>query len=143
MIFPTLQNPVLKISFIIFLLCRNTPPLSAQTVVHSNELGIHFGNFVIDGDVDHPLFPGWGLGLHYRTSLNQVFSFRTTFSYGITHGLNANPTGDGILNEPEVFRDYSIDQPWFYAFQSRLIRLNVQGIMEITNLGYSKKYNDF
>ncbi|MBK9983268.1 MAG: OmpA family protein [Saprospiraceae bacterium] len=110
---------------------------------NSDELGIHFGNFFIAGDVDHPLFPGFAGGLHYRTAINNALSFRSELFYGITYGLDAKPTTDGIFQEPGVFEGYSVSQPWFYSYQTKLIRLNFQGLLELTNLEPDIKYKKF
>lgn len=143
MIFPGYTFKRIVNYLVIIILILLTQQSIAQSKLYSHEVGLHFGNFFVAGDVDHSLLPGYGTGIHYRVAVNHALSFRPQFFYGITHGLDAKPITDGILNEPGVFEGYSITQPWFYSYQTKLIRFNIQGLLELTNLGPQHKYKDF
>lgn len=52
------------------------------------ELGVHFGHFFIDGDVDRTIPGGYGLGLHLRKAIHYVFSLRGDFFYGVAKGID-------------------------------------------------------
>lgn len=109
----------------------------------SGEISVRAGGFSILGDVDHAPFSGWATSLGYSSSLNSVVSIRPRVFYGITHGLDASHTTDNIYQEPSIFEGYSETNPWFFAYECRLLRVYLQACFELSNLGPEKKANPF
>ena len=58
---------------------------------HSWEFGLHFGHFLIDGDINRDIPGGWGVGLHLRKAFNYVLSLRGSVFYGMTRGIKKEP----------------------------------------------------
>lgn len=56
------------------------------------ELGLHFGHFFTDGDVDPKIPGGYGLGVHLRKSLGYAFSLRGDIMFGKDWGLDPQLT---------------------------------------------------
>ena len=98
-------------------------------------MGLRFGALAIAGDIDHKVFPGYGMGLSVQQSLSSAFKWEVTANYGLTYGLNAFPSSDNLTNDQDIFAGYDSDNPWFHAYQTRLIRLGVNGQIDLTRLG--------
>lgn len=110
------------------------------------EFGLHFGNLIIDGDVAHRAFPGLAGGIHFRKAVNHSFSLRLELMYGQTEGLDSKPSSDNLIDDRGIFDGYTSEHPWFFSYQTTLARANIQGMLELTNLGRSrilKNYNIF
>ena len=84
------------------------------------EIGIHYGHFMIDGDVDRKLPAGYGTGIHFRKAINYVLSLRFDFFYGQSKGLETQPWrhrnyGGGLVEN--IFDAYNTNvtenQFWF------------------------------
>ncbi|MBT8230985.1 MAG: OmpA family protein [Bacteroidia bacterium] len=121
---------------------------------HSWEFGLHFGHFVLDGDVDRIVPGGWGVGLHLRRALNYVVSLRGSAFYGMTRGLekqpylhrnviNKNGIGGGLVEN--VFDAYDPDQggpgAWFPAYQTRYISFDISAIINVGNILFHQERN--
>ncbi len=115
---------------------------------NSWELGLHFGHFFIDGDVDRNIPSGFGAGLHLRKSLNYIFSLRFSAFYGVATGLERQPwshrsLGGGLV-EP-VFDSYNTTTGgpgvWFPSHQTTYIAANTAVVLNIGNLLFHKERN--
>jgi len=111
------------------------------------ELGIHFGHFFIDGDVDRKLPGGYGAGLHLRKAIHYVFSIRLDAFYGQAWGLDPQPwrhssLGGGLVEE--TFTPYGApetDGVWFPSHKTTYIHGSVQAVINIGNLLFHKERN--
>ena len=115
------------------------------------EGGIHFGHFLIDGDVDprQPL-AGFGCGLHLRRAVHYAFSIRLDALYGLTKGLDTQPYGSSLEPEPfykepdgelrDVFNGYNRNNPWFPSYKTHYFNASIQGVLNIGNLLFHKEY---
>lgn len=116
------------------------------------EGGIHFGHFLIDGDVDprQPL-AGFGCGLHLRRAVHYAFSIRLDALYGLTKGLETQPYGSSLEPEPfykepdgelrDVFNGYNRNNPWFPSYKTHYFNASIQGVLNIGNLLFHKESN--
>ncbi len=112
------------------------------------ELGIHFGHFFIDGDVDRNIPSGFGVGLHLRKAIHYVFSIRGDLFYGQAKGLDPQPwthrnQGGGLVES--VFDPYNGSTPdateWFPAHKTTYIYGALQAVVNIGNLLFHKDRN--
>lgn len=105
------------------------------------ELGVHFGHFFIDGDVDRKIPGGYGVGLHLRKAVHYAFSVRADFFYGQAKGLDPQPSGSNLLPEQSVFAGYGPSNPWFFSHKTRYIYGALQGVINIGNILFHKEKN--
>lgn len=111
------------------------------------ELGIHFGHFMLDGDVDRTIPAGYGVGLHLRKALHYVFSIRLDAFYGQAWGIDPQPwrhssQGGGLVED--VFSPYGdpqVDGVWFPSHKTTYIYGAVEAILNIGNLLFHKERN--
>jgi|GEM_PF-376191 len=121
---------------------------------HSWEFGLHFGHYVIDGDIDRRLPGGWGVGLHLRRALNYVLSIRGSFFYGMATGLEKQPSyhrnvenskgiGGGLVEPVFDLYDPNTGGPgvWFASHQTRNIAADISAIVNIGNVLFHKERN--
>lgn len=99
-----------------------------------SEIGIHFGNMTISGDVNKNIISGFGTGIYYRKALNYAFSIRGELLYGKTSGLNSTPSDYNLLQEQNIFAGYGPENPWFFAYQTTYMNANIQGVLELSNI---------
>jgi OmpA-OmpF porin, OOP family len=107
------------------------------------ELGLHFGNYSIVGDVQ-TVVPSLGLGLHLRKSLGYVFSLRTDFFYGRARGfdgiLRTHSSVGGGLNDN--FLPYQgLQSGYFVSYRTTSYYGAVQGIFNLGNILFHQKEN--
>ena len=107
------------------------------------ELGLHFGHFAIDGDVDRltPFYSGFGFGVHARKSLYYVFSMRYSLFYGQAYGLEPQPYGNSLRPEQYVFKGYGPENYWFPSYRTRMGNATIEVIMNLGNLLFHKASN--
>lgn len=107
------------------------------------ELGIHFGHFFIDGDVDRALPGGFGVGLHLRRALGYVFSIRLDATYGQTKGLDPQRTDGPTLqrNPALVGAGYGTGDSFHRNYRSNYLGGSIQGIFNVGNLLFHKERN--
>ncbi|MBL0026650.1 MAG: OmpA family protein [Saprospiraceae bacterium] len=108
------------------------------------ELGLHFGHFMIDGDVDRRIPAGYGFGLHLRKAIHYVFSLRADFMYGQARGLDPqmwthSSKGGGLVED--VFAPYRNQDGWFPSHKTSYGYLALQGVLNIGNLLFHKDRN--
>ena len=120
---------------------------------HMWELGVHGGNFFINGDVDHKLVAGIGTGLHLRKALTYFTSIRFDGFYGKTRGLERQPwqhrnNGGGLVESNNTFNGWDIyngSNPdavnWFPSYETTYYYGAVQLIFNIGNVLFHKERN--
>ena len=121
---------------------------------HSWEFGLHFGHFLIDGDINRDIPGGWGVGLHLRKAFNYVLSLRGSVFYGMTRGIkkepafhrnveNANGIGGGLVENVFTAYDPNTGGPgvWFPSYETRYISADISAILNIGNLLFHKERN--
>jgi hypothetical protein len=114
---------------------------------HMWELGVHFGHFFIDGDVDRTIPGGYGVGLHLRRAIHYVFSIRLEAFYGQAWGLDPQPwrhssLGGGLVED--VFQPYgeaNSDGVWFPSHKTTNVYGAAQIVINIGNLLFHKERN--
>jgi len=99
-----------------------------------SEIGIHFGNMTISGDVNKNIISGFGTGIYYRKALNYAFSIRGELLYGQTSGLSTTPSGTNLMQEQNIFAGYGPENPWFFAYNTTYMNANIQGVLELSNI---------
>ena len=108
------------------------------------ELGVHFGNFVVAGDVDYQM-PNLGVGLHLRKAINYVFSLRGDFFYGQAKGLDpqfwTHSSFGGGLVEPSFDAYQNTNTGWFPSYRTRMGYASLQGVINIGNILFHKERN--
>ncbi|HPK10147.1 MAG: OmpA family protein [Saprospiraceae bacterium] len=119
------------------------------------ELGIHFGHYFIDGDVDTRIPGGFGVGLHLRRAINYVFSLRGDLFYGVAKGLDPQPwttpkNGGGLWENvstsdfggiSNVYSLYNDSQGWFPAYRTRYVYGALEAVVNIGNILFHKDRN--
>ena len=117
------------------------------------ELGIHFGHFFIDGDVDRKIFGGYGFGAHLRKALNYFTSIRLDGYYGKASGLETQPwrnrsVGGGLVESNEQFSGWDAYDPnsggadgWFPAYSTTYYYGTVQVLFNLSNLLFHQERN--
>ncbi len=107
------------------------------------ELGVHFGHFAIDGDVDRltPFYSGFGFGLHLRKSLYYIFSMRYSLFYGQAYGLEPQPYRSSLLPEQYVFKGYGPENAWFPSYKTRMANASMEVVVNLGNLLFHKASN--
>jgi len=125
---------------------------------HMWEIGLHAGNFFIDGDVDHKALAGLGTGIHFRKALTYFTSIRFDGFVGTTKGLERQPwrhrsNGGGLVESNNTFRGWDayagtesingVDVPrdWFPSYQTKYYYGAVQLIFNIGNVLFHKERN--
>ena len=108
------------------------------------ELGIHFGNFFVDGDADEN-WPNLGVGLHLRKAIHYAFSLRADFFYGKVTGLESQfwrhrDQGGGLV-EAEYAPLAGTGEAWFPAYQTKYGYAALQGVLNIGNILFHKDRN--
>ena len=103
------------------------------------EIGVHGGHFLIDGDVDPLVPPGYGLGVHLRRSWTYVFSTRIDIFYGQTKGIDPQPT-DGFVAQKDI-EGYPGDKLLHRSFRTRYFSMGIQGIVNFGNILFHKPRN--
>ena len=108
------------------------------------ELGIHVGNFFIDGDGDEN-WPNLGVGFHLRKAIHYVFSLRADFFYGKATGLESQPwihsSSGGGLVEAEYAPLNGTGEAWFPAYETKYGYIALQGVLNIGNILFHKDRN--
>ena len=111
------------------------------------ELGVHFGHFFIDGDVDRTIPGGYGAGIHLRKAIHYVFSLRLEAFYGQAWGLDPQPwrhrsQNGGLVEEVfDVYGQPETDGVWFPSHRTTFIHGNIQTVINIGNLLFHKERN--
>jgi hypothetical protein len=112
------------------------------------ELGVHFGHFFIDGDVDRNIPAGYGVGLHLRKAIHYVFSLRGDLFYGQASGMDPQPwatqaNGGGLVENfaNNVYSKYDNEEGWFPAHKTTYIYGALQAVINIGNLLFHKDRN--
>jgi OOP family OmpA-OmpF porin len=118
------------------------------------ELGLHFGHFFIDGDVDRTIPGGYGLGLHLRKAIHYVFSLRGDFFYGQAKGIDPQAWSHGNLGGGLVEGSNSTKNQWNYydkynnilsgwnpSHRTQYGYLSMQAVINIGNLLFHKERN--
>ena len=120
---------------------------------HMWEIGLHAGNFFINGDVDHKPLAGLGTGIHFRKALTYFTSIRFDGFYGRTTGLERQPwrhrtNGGGLVESNNTFNGwepYNGSSPdavdWFPSYQTTYYYGAVQLIFNIGNVLFHKERN--
>ena len=109
------------------------------------ELGVHFGHFFIDGDVDRTIPGGYGLGLHLRKAIHYVFSLRGDFFYGVAKGIDPQSwshqnLGGGLVEG--LYDKYSnLPSGWHPSHRTQYGYLSMQAVINIGNLLFHKERN--
>ena len=112
------------------------------------EVGLHFGHFVVDGDVDRKILGGYGTGVHFRKAINYIVSLRFDFYYGKTKGLESQPwrhrsIGGGLV-EP-TFNAYNTNVTenafWFPSYQTRYVYGAIEAIFNVSNILFHRERN--
>lgn len=97
------------------------------------ELGIHMGQYLIEGDVDRLIPAGFGFGLHLRKAIHNAFSIRADLFYGVAKGLESQPWGSGLVEE--AYAPYAnYNGGYFPSHRTRQFYGAFQGIINISNL---------
>ncbi len=104
------------------------------------EIGLHGGHYFIDGDVD-PALPGYGFGLHIRKAVHYALSLRLDVGYDFAKGLDPQPSGDNLENEPEIFAGYNAANPWFFNYKTQYCYGVIEGVLNIGNILFHKDKN--
>ena len=118
------------------------------------ELGVHFGHFFIDGDVDRTLPGGFGVGLHLRKAIHYVFSIRADLFYGQACGLETQAWKTradggglveyGIAGDPDYVNEYAQYEGtagWYPSHKTTMGYGALQGVINIGNLLFHKDRN--
>ncbi len=118
------------------------------------ELGVHFGHFFIDGDVDRTLPGGFGVGLHLRKAVHYIFSLRGDLFYGVATGLETQAwktraDKGGLVEYGRIgdedfvngYREYVGSEGWFPSHKTTYGYAALQGIVNIGNLLFHKNRN--
>lgn len=120
---------------------------------HMWEVGLHGGNFFIDGDVDHNAIAGIGAGVHLRKALTYFTSIRFDGFYGKTRGLESQPwrhrnNGGGLVESNNTFNGWDIYDgtdpnaiDWFPSYETTYYYGAVQLIFNIGNVLFHKERN--
>lgn len=120
---------------------------------HMWEVGLHAGNFFINGDVDHDLVAGIGTGVHLRKALTYFTSIRFDGFYGKTRGIETQPwqhrnNGGGLVESNNTFNGWDIyngSNPdavdWFPSYETTYYYGAVQLIFNIGNVLFHKERN--
>ena len=120
---------------------------------HMWELGLHAGNFFIDGDIDHKVLAGLGMGIHIRKALTYFTSIRFEGFYGTTKGLERQPWrhrsfGGGLVESGPDFTGweaYDGSNPdaaeWFPSYKTKYYYGAVQLVFNIGNLLWHQERN--
>lgn len=121
---------------------------------NSLEFGLHFGHFVIEGDVDKNILGGYGIGFHLRKSLSYALSLRTNLMYGIATGLDKRPTrhrnhfnpngiGGGLVED--VFDPFDPMRggpgEWFAAYRTSYVGADISLIFNAGNMLFHRDRN--
>jgi len=109
------------------------------------ELGIHAGQFLIDGDVDRRLPGGFGVGLHLRKALQYVFSVRIDMFYGQAFCVDAqvwehHTTGGGLVEEP-IYDTYAYSLGWYPRVKTHYAYVAAETLINIGNILFHSERN--
>ncbi len=120
---------------------------------HMWEIGLHAGNFFIDGDVDHAPIAGLGTGIHFRKALTYFTSIRFDGFAGKTSGLERQPwrhkaNGGGLVENNNTFNGWepyngsnANATDWFPSYETSYYYGAVQVIFNIGNVLFHKERN--
>jgi outer membrane protein OmpA-like peptidoglycan-associated protein len=106
------------------------------------EIGLQAGAFSISGDVRNR-FPGLGVALHARKALGYVFSLRGQVGYGMTKGLNFQPSSDWTKNPAWAANGYTPGSAVFYNYKTSVIDASLQGVVTLSNIRFHKAKSSF
>jgi hypothetical protein len=109
------------------------------------EIGVHFGQYNVFGDVPTLFFwqkGGYGVGAHIRKSLGYVFSARLDYTYGIAKGLDWQPSNNYGSNPAWNGTNWGgstgYTGPVFYNYRMEAHQLNIDLIANFTNINFHK-----
>jgi len=112
------------------------------------EVGLHGGHFFIDGDVDRELPAGYGVGIHLRKALHYIFSIRLSGFYGVTKGLDPQPSYLNLVPEGQtgpggVFEGYgpSTGERWFFNHKTTYYNAGIEGVLNVGNMLFHSDHN--
>jgi outer membrane protein OmpA-like peptidoglycan-associated protein len=105
-----------------------------------SEIGLHLGTAFITGDVPSQRTKGFGSGLYYRSALNHVVSFRYDLSMAKAFGLGANPYGEALTQDENIFKGYDQNNPYFFSYQTTIVAFGTDLLFELTNLAPQIKF---
>ncbi len=114
------------------------------------ELGLNAGYSFISGDVEAPMFAGYGFGVHLRKSISYVFSIRMEAALTNSKGFDARPTNGQTLTSERTYLQNGGNSGSLGAYQSSSIHrnyktgnvfLSVQGVVNIGNILFHKERN--
>jgi len=110
-------------------------------------IGVKGGYATISGDIASQ--PGFGLAFDVRKALGHAFSLRFQAGYGITKGLNHQPTrgyqGKGFGNPWNIYyNEPGTPAPAvFYNFRMQYIDAGIQGLFNINNVNFYKEQSNW
>ena len=108
------------------------------------ELGLHFGNYFIQGDVESTL-PSLGFGLHLRKSVNYVFSWRADFFYGTAKGfdgiLRRHSSLGGGLFDPTYSPYANLNSGYLVSYKTNSYYGAIQGVLNMGNILFHSESN--
>jgi len=138
---------ILKVAalFLAFLL-YNCQPSSAQPTLataspNKSEWGLGAGTLNILGELDPSPFGGYNIRLFYRRDIDHYFSIRPSILYGQSFNLGSQPLGNELqLVDPDIFSAYSDQHPWFAKVKTNLFQLQLEGILELSNLNGKENF---
>jgi hypothetical protein len=105
------------------------------------EIGLQGGLATISGDVRSR--PGIGAALHVRKALGYVFSLRGQVGYGLTKGLNFQPSNEWSKNPAWAANGYAPGTSVFYNYKTSVIDASLQGVVTLSNIRFHKAKSSF
>lgn len=108
------------------------------------EVGIHVGQFHINGDLQNDPFKGFGVGLHVRKAINYVLSWRIQGMYSMTSGLDGRTTPVKVLRLDNPIAVSKLPDSFTGAkrtFKTKNIQGSIDFVLNLGNLLFHKPRN--
>lgn len=116
-------------------------PTLSTTSSNKSEWGFGAGTLNILGELDPSPFAGYNIRLFYRRDLDHYFSIRPSVLYGQSFNLGSQPLGNELLLvDSDIFSAYSDQHPWFAKVKTNLFQLQLEGILELSNLNGKENF---